>query len=788
MDGVFGSGVVTTIGGTARVMGGADGTGGAAQFAFPGGIAVNSAGLVYVADAVNNRITRGSLSALTVATPAIAPAGGTFTNSVDVTLTCATVGATIRYTTDGNDPTSNSTVYTLPFAVTRNGLKAKAFKVSETDSAVVTAAFTIFIPTATISVVANPVSGGTVSGSGTYAVGTNVQISASASNGWTLTSWNDGDPNATRLIAVPLTNITYTANFAVCTYGLEAASTNVTASGGSGSVAVTAGSGCAWAAVSSTNWIQAASNGTGSGAVNYTFGFNPVGTPRSGTIAVNGQTFTVNQAAAPCTSGLGAASTNVAASAGSGSVALTTGPGCAWTATNNATWLTLTGGGSGIGNGTVSYTIADNSGNCTNRSGTLTIGGQTYTVTQAAGTGSYALAAASTNVAAGAGSGSVPVTTGIGCAWSATSHTNWVHTASNGTGSGLVSYTVDANPAGTVRTGTITVNGQTFTISQAAATATISVEANPGNGGTVSGSGTYPVGTAVSIAALAQTNWRFTGWSDSNTNSQRTVTALLGDTTYTAYFASVFSGSGPAILTPPVITNALLVVGERFVVVGGETNVFNVGAADPVDNNLLRYQWSFGDGATSDWLTAAVATHIYATNNCGPYIASVTVSNDQAAISSNLTVSAACQLTITKLQIGLSFIKTNADSGSLIAKLNLPGVTNLTQLTSRTVLVDIGDVQVPFTLDNKGRGGSVPRTCRLAYTKPTKTKAGYWTATIALSKGLWRSPWATYGLDNATHKNSPRLLPVAVLIDDEAFAAEKLLNYTSVTNKTGTAK
>ena len=57
---VTGSGVVTTIGGIAGVMGGADGIGSSANFAEPGGIAVDSGGRVYVADAGNNRISLGT--------------------------------------------------------------------------------------------------------------------------------------------------------------------------------------------------------------------------------------------------------------------------------------------------------------------------------------------------------------------------------------------------------------------------------------------------------------------------------------------------------------------------------------------------------------------------------------------------------------------------------------------------------------------------------------------------------------------------------------------------------
>ena len=58
--------------------------------------------------------------------------------------------------------------------------------------------------------------------------------------------------------------------------------------------------------------------------------------------------------------------------------------GCAWTASSNNTgWLTVTSGASGTGNGTVAFSAAANA--TTRRAaGTLTIGGQTFTVNQAA--------------------------------------------------------------------------------------------------------------------------------------------------------------------------------------------------------------------------------------------------------------------------------------------------------------------------------------------------------------------------------------------------------------------
>jgi hypothetical protein len=64
-------------------------------------------------------------------------------------------------------------------------------------------------------------------------------------------------------------------------------------------------------------------------------------------------------------------------------VNVTAGAGCAWTATSNdPSFLNINTGASGSGSGTVTYTVAANSG-VAQRVGTLTIAGQTFTVTQA---------------------------------------------------------------------------------------------------------------------------------------------------------------------------------------------------------------------------------------------------------------------------------------------------------------------------------------------------------------------------------------------------------------------
>jgi hypothetical protein len=150
-------------------------------------------------------------------------------------------------------------------------------------------------------------------------------------------------------------------------------------------------------------------------------------------------------------------------------VNVTAGVGCTWTATSNAPWITITGGATGSGNGAVAFSVAANTGAL--RTGTITIAGQTFTVTQAAAPPpacAYSIAPATQNIDATGGVGSVAITTTAGCAWTATSNAPWItiNSAASGSGNGTVTFIVATN-TGTARTGTLTVAGQTATVQQA---------------------------------------------------------------------------------------------------------------------------------------------------------------------------------------------------------------------------------------------------------------------------------------------------------------------------------
>ena len=206
---------------------------------------------------------------------------------------------------------------------------------------------------------------------------------------------NPGTSSRSGTITISNETYTVTQSGSLCTVTLSPAIgvNHVPSGGASGTVYVTidptAPSGCAWQATSQDTWITVTSgaSGAGDGGVGYSVAANPGTSPRTGTIVIADQTFTIMQDGSSCTYSISAPSINVPSSGGSGfTVSVTAASGCFWSATSNDSWITVTSGASGTGNGTVYFSVAANS-STSSRNGSIMIAGQTFTVTQAGSSG-----------------------------------------------------------------------------------------------------------------------------------------------------------------------------------------------------------------------------------------------------------------------------------------------------------------------------------------------------------------------------------------------------------------
>ena len=142
---------------------------------------------------------------------------------------------------------------------------------------------------------------------------------------------------------------------------------------------------------------------------------------------------------------------------------------CAWTAVSNDPFITITSGSSGSGVGKVDYTVPGNT-NTTALIGTITIAGQTFTVNQAAGGCTYKLSPKSGKLKAAGGTATIKVTPNLSdCDWTAVSNDSFITITSgaSGTGKGTVTYSVPANATSNILTGSVTIAGETFTVTQA---------------------------------------------------------------------------------------------------------------------------------------------------------------------------------------------------------------------------------------------------------------------------------------------------------------------------------
>jgi len=171
-----------------------------------------------------------------------------------------------------------------------------------------------------------------------------------------------------------------------CLYMISPTSRLFPAASTDGTLTLATATDCGWIAAANVDWITFSANaGAGTSDIHFTVHDNLTGSPRTGIIHVGGQTFTVVQdssAAPDCVYTITPSFQSFPGAGGAGSFNLFCEDRCAWEAmASDSSWITINPPSVGIGNATLSFTIAANA-TSKPRKGTITVGNQVFTVKQ----------------------------------------------------------------------------------------------------------------------------------------------------------------------------------------------------------------------------------------------------------------------------------------------------------------------------------------------------------------------------------------------------------------------
>ncbi|MGD0501006.1 MAG: M36 family metallopeptidase, partial [Bryobacteraceae bacterium] len=127
---------------------------------------------------------------------------------------------------------------------------------------------------------------------------------------------------------------------------------------------------------------------------------------------------------APCSYSISPTSLSIPGAGETGTIDVTAPVGCSWSASNSLGWVAITSRASGTGSGSVAYQVAANG--ATARSGSITVAGQSVSITQSALLCTYSLYPAGQAFSIAGGTGTIAVTAPAGCAWSVSGLPPWV--------------------------------------------------------------------------------------------------------------------------------------------------------------------------------------------------------------------------------------------------------------------------------------------------------------------------------------------------------------------------
>lgn len=172
-----------------------------------------------------------------------------------------------------------------------------------------------------------------------------------------------------------------------CVFSISPSVENFGTNGGSASFTISTGSGCHWStslSATAAGWLSltSAPSGDGYATVTYSVVPNPSSRARTGWIYVGGTGVQVTQAGLACTLTLTPSTATFDYVGGTGTATLgSTVSDCGWSVSSSASWIGVRSATIGSGPSVVSYSIDVNTSPSA-RSGTITAGGRTLTISQ----------------------------------------------------------------------------------------------------------------------------------------------------------------------------------------------------------------------------------------------------------------------------------------------------------------------------------------------------------------------------------------------------------------------
>ena len=304
-----------------------------------------------------------------------------------------------------------------------------------------------------------------------------------------------------------------------------------------------------WGVTPNNSWISVvdAGNGQGGDSVTIAIAENPSYKARTGTVTIGTETFTVTQQGRP-TAALSFSVSPTASTASvegaNGMIAVTATPDLPWTATSGANWLTVYAAtATGAGNGNVVYNASPNP-TLSQRTGTITVTpeaasgmvAKTHTVTQPAA--QSALSLNGYEFEASGESCSVDVSVAGIVQWSISESLDWitVNGSTSRTGPGTVVLQAAANNTVYPRSGTVTIAGKTFSVSQKARSVNLEYDTKLfGTDGGYDSISIHPDGNSAWTAVASDPMWITIFQGDSGTGDGEIM-----------YIVSPYQGDGAA--------------------------------------------------------------------------------------------------------------------------------------------------------------------------------------------------------------------------------------------------